>query len=139
MSEVIKWHQLKPQERDALIAEKVMGLNVEHWTESERETIDEDGNPEVWSLRTGYVIIDGLSNPTVSRYTSNMDAAWQVLEHIFRVEQSPNEEHFFAKMERRRRMLAWFELAHLWSMTATEAAEAICKAALQAVGHEIGD
>lgn len=132
----MNWKEMKPRERDALIAEKVMGLQVEHWTESERETVDEDGNPETWSLRTGYVVIDGLSNPYVLHYTEDMSAAWQVVEKIKQEGHRYNNSLF----------VQWqYHLDYLYGRPAHRdvlydlSPEGICLAALKAVGVEIGE
>jgi hypothetical protein len=55
-TEAIPWSTLMPEQRNALIAEKVMGLRIEHWTDKELRGQGEDGEETVCSLRTGYVV-----------------------------------------------------------------------------------
>lgn len=81
MSEIIKWNELTPEERNVLIAQKVMGLRVEHWTE---ETY-KDADPN-YCYVTGYVIINEPRTfsywSSVPRYTQSLDSAMQVVQAI---------------------------------------------------------
>ena len=72
-SEVIHWKALAIRQRDALIAEKVMGKRVEHWTEEDCEGHE---------LRTGYVLPDQFGSPPVPCYSTNISAAWEVVREV---------------------------------------------------------
>jgi len=97
------WSDLTNEERNALVAAKVLGLNIEHWTQDSYEDVDEDGNPVIFSLRTGYVLADDPLHPPIARYTTDWNAAWQVLQrmikeyHPFRESYHSNQEMVFKR------------------------------------------
>lgn len=62
----------------------------------------------------------------------NMHDAWQIIENITEPSKTPEAAPFATT-----RFAHWFTTADLWACTAHEAAEAICLAALNAVGMEI--
>lgn len=63
----------------------------------------------------------------------NMHDAWQVVEKIM----EPPRTIEAAERATNTRFAYWFDSAHLWAYTTYEAAEAICFAALNAVGLTI--
>ncbi len=81
MSETIKWSALTPEQRDALLAEKVMGLKIEHWTD---ETY-KDADPAYCYVK-GYVVINEPGSIShwspVPRFSQSMDDAWLVIKHL---------------------------------------------------------
>lgn len=63
-------------------------------------------------------------------YSTEIGAAWLVVERVTRIPESDEE----AARAANTRFALWFERTSLWAMTAREAAHAICMGALEAVG-----
>lgn len=61
-------------------------------------------------------------------YSTDIAAAWMVVEKITEPPKTTKE----AKLAANTRFAMWFTNAELWAMSASEAAEAICRAALAA-------
>lgn len=129
------------QALDAEIQRRVFGTRAlycrygEPWVETDRRSASDrlfyipSGKP--W--RTHH--IDAMPVP---RYSSDMAAAWLVVERItdpsFRNLYTPHEPSP-TWMPPGTRFAYWFDGAALWSMSASDAAEAICRAALAVVGE----
>lgn len=145
--ELTTWADLSPQERDRLVAENVMGYTV-------HEVVYETERTAFWEPGPRYSLFDaqgelakGYKTGKYSRpeyvwhdcppYTQSLDAAWSVIAYIYKVEHSENEAQFLAKMQRRTAFMRWFGQAHLWSLSAREAAEVICFEALRLFGFEV--
>jgi len=133
VSEIIKWGQLTPHQRNVLVAEKVMG-----WT----PTLCVDGEHNIymgayWSCTCGWIsdtpIVGGPAEheEPVPRYSQSMDAAWQVLERFIET----RIECLNGRAAGRYRVS--IEEQGCWRATSDSAAEAICLAALSAVGVAI--
>lgn len=151
MSERIPWASMTPEERDLLIAEKVMG-----WTPPLcREVLNAVREPRgTWSHRIderlccawcdyevpGTELFDIHHTAHCSdistdppRYSQSMDAAWEVVKHIT---QPPTSREAALQMANTR-FAHWFDGAHLWSESTQEAAQAICVAALRSLGYAV--
>ena len=111
------WPTKEEREIDARVAEKVMGLDVE------RDGVTRD-------LRIDHVIRG--TNLRVLPYTTDLNAAWQVVERITQPPTKRDEPYHSAGP----RFAIWFKTADLWASTGAETAEMICKAALKCVGVE---
>lgn len=115
--------------RDALVAEHVMG-----WTRIDLNKRWADGAPmgpwhDIWSFPNGERAPSPSCIPT---YSTDLDRCWLVVEHITNPTTAlvhppsgfPAGTHF----------AHWFKRADLWAMSRAEAADAITRAALVAVG-----
>lgn len=100
------------RELDALIAEKVMGIE-----------------PHIIGIENMMIYLP---------YSTDISAAWEVVEKMIsiRPEKEPNAE--FALVQRSKEWLCGYELYESWycSASALTAPHAICLAALKAVGYE---
>lgn len=114
---------------DALVAERVLGLSLEHLPVVYEEGNTEDGK-DGWS---GFVCprcrrpADMLDEPCVKRYSTDIAAAWKVVEKINRmwaITRLPSENIYQA---------AFIDRAPLLEVAAETAPLAICRAALLAV------
>lgn len=145
MSDTIKWSELTPTQRDAIIHEKIFGLQVEpcqqpdddeitlscsacghRYPDSLVEWTDPQEVPYIPSKQKAH------TRP-IPAYTSSLDAAWQLVERVTRPPQSQEEALQF----RSTRFMFWFEKANLWACTREEAANELCLAALRACGVEV--
>ncbi len=121
----MRWDELSEEEQNVLIAEKVMGLNVEYWTEEDYENTRDPS----FCYVTGYVVIHPptafLYWSRVSHYTESMDAAWDIIE-LFKREGRNNADliHFLYHLESLAKYRTPRDL--LYDLTPT----LICKAAL---------
>lgn len=105
------------RELDAIIATYVMGwvhnppgIRGLGWLTSEQKMIGDHALPA---------------------FSTDIAAAWRVVERITRVPQSQEE----AERAANTKFGYWFEGAHLWAYSSAEAAHAICIAALVAIGY----
>jgi hypothetical protein len=124
------------RELDALVAEKVMGLpllwahkvwSMEDWLTTDYPT--EQNTMAIVNEDKG----DRISMPkflVIPHYSTDIGAAWLVVERVTRIPESDEE----ATRAANTRFALWFERTSLWAMTAKEAAHAICMGALEAVG-----
>lgn len=104
---------------DIRIAEEVMG-----WTELDNDSVSgrAPANQTPWP---------GQLQP-LPEYSTDIKAAWQVVERVTRIPRTLEE----AERAAGTRFMFWWEKANLWAYSEAEAAEAICQAALVAVGAE---
>lgn len=105
------------REIDALVAEKVMG-----WTKT---------YPDIawcWTTPAGKRTVSGYACYGCFRPSTDIAAAWEVAEKV--VERPRN----LAEGERVLQFARWWRDTPLWDMHASEAAHAICLAALKACG-----
>jgi hypothetical protein len=80
MNETIKWQELTPEQRDCLVAVRLMG-----WVPKECEgSISWDHG--IWRClecgKDGTRHEETTHNVPVPRYSESMDAAWEVVEHL---------------------------------------------------------
>lgn len=112
------------RELDALVAEKVMGVKQEVRLRGETNTVTVYG-----SLVDGMHSRDeALRYGSPSPYSTDIAAAWQVVEAITAVPRTAEE----SKRAVNSKFAYWWQGEHLCCYSAAEAAEAICKAALLA-------
>lgn len=78
----MKWNELSPRERDALVATHIFGTQVEHLTQREYRFTNEEGEEEVHELLTGYATLGKCGYQLIPHYTTDMSTAWQVLQHL---------------------------------------------------------
>jgi starvation-inducible outer membrane lipoprotein len=100
----VKWSEMTPRERDALVAVKVMG----------------------WEVVRGTVVPPGYeswSKPEVPSYTTDICAAWEVVEMMKRMDEHVRYHFDDLTCER----------YCIWELTP----EIICKAALKAMGVDV--
>ncbi len=126
----MNWANMAPTQRDALLAEKVMGLRVEHWTKKHVE-VEVDGETETWDLRTGYVLADDPMHPAIPAYSTDISAAWQIAERFDEIIVS---RHIPGKYH-----CDLYRGAMRYNAIAKTAQEAICLAALRSVGVDAED
>lgn len=149
MSERVKWADLTPRERDALVAEKVMGLvPCTEW-----QLLHHGGlSGPAYGLMAGSCTLHGGHPDQPSRcmpealyprpYTTDIATAWEVVEKLdcnFDLHHYPrdtDQETFEVDGPPK----TWcavsvIRYAEAWGDTAPEA---ICIAALRAVGVEVG-
>ena len=123
---------------DALVAERVMGFRrevddtsdyngVRHGNEvliPPGETLDSlrDMLPRKGEIPFGYFV--------TARYSTDIAAAWQVVERITQPPLTAEE----AERAANTRFGFWWDEANLWAYSAPEAALLICRAALKAAG-----
>ena len=127
----IKWSELTPEQKDRIIAEKVM-----NW--QEKQCDGEHGEVSGgWFCtkcgREGNWGEDFYHAELPPRYTTSLDAAWLGVERVTQAPQSQEEALQF----RSTRFMFWFEQSNLWTHTREEAANALCVAALRACGVEV--
>lgn len=137
MSETIKWSALTPEQRDTLIAEKIMG-----WTPEPCDALDQmiDFSDGWYCKACGvYKWLPGRQehNKPTPRYSQNMDTAWLILKHF-----SDWEEHY----QFHEKFMSYFEetVSDRWDEDgltfeglALLTPEQICIATLKAVGCEV--
>jgi Phage ABA sandwich domain len=145
------------RELDALVAEKVMGLAWEKVTHTMGWAVTVDGSREPitrdeWELRrNGQPIIvsgplmHGLYACPVPGYSTDIAAAWEVVEKLdagwfFQVERIDGDYHEPTGYREPGRKARWAASFQRWrtsipfSAVANSVPEAICRAALKAVG-----
>ena len=111
------------REMDALVAELVMGLCPHFLVLDVRKGDDGFDDYITWTCKHCEEEFRGLAygkeynHPELLPYSTDIAAAWQALE----------------KMKSNNWFRILFEDADLWTLTASEAAEAICRAVLKAV------
>lgn len=135
----MKWSEMEPIQRNALVAEKIFGRTIERsmtW-----------GRPLMYKVENirlpTFGVIPGsggysagehqiILTEEIPPYTTSMDAAWTVLRHV--IQSKVNGK--FSKASTK--LMQWFIYdADLWGTDGKDAAEAICIAALKAVGSEV--
>jgi len=102
--EPVRWAELSTEQRDRLVCEKVFGYKLTPAT-----------------LRF------------LPSYTTSMDAAWMVVEHMKQLPQTIGSPREMAGTW----FIGWWKTVHLWEMSKEEAASAICVAALDVCGIKI--
>lgn len=148
MPDTLRWSALSPEQRNALIHEKVMGkrLTCGGTIEfSEHDVPSRAGGVAftmtIWTCqRCGEV---GSGKPPecheklvpLPSYTTDMNAAWLIVEHITNPPTSACEPYHSAGP----RFALWFKTADLWASTGQEAAEMICLHALKCVGVHLDE
>lgn len=144
MSVVVQWAKLTPEQRDRLVAEKVMGWQKKPCPMIGRswEEADPIGNDDTWSwqCRSCFVTFDHSSDWDVIehapmrdylQYSQRMDAAMKIIARF-------QEVHIFYLKQRSQQYRVLIELAsssHVVTMNSLS--EAICVAALRAYGMEV--
>lgn len=138
----MKWSEMTPRERDALVAEKVMGLNKEDYYSDYDKLSSQKQN--VISRGQGW-FPEPLKN-----YSTDIKAAWEVVEKLtsekwlaFKVLQRPSRAD--ANEAWTKGLKAVVEIIFggqgvngpPLTVKASSAPEAICLAALRVVGVEI--
>jgi hypothetical protein len=133
MSETVKWSALTAEERDHLVAEKVL-----EWKQGicDGEMGELPCSPDGWFCqKCGYSGCwgDDYEHEEIPpRYTQSMSTAWKVVEHITQPPTKPlgiNAPNV--------RFAQWWAHADLWAMSEREAANAICLAVLRVCGVEV--
>ena len=146
----MNWSSLTPRERDALVAEKVMGWVIDpgacHDDPTEIHTaflFDPAQYPDAYPS-VSHGLRPERSDQFVPHYTTQIARAWEVVEKM----QSMNHQQdihiqclhgkwdvSMCHFERNEEQMEWGD----WTINAPTAPEAICKAALRAVGVKIED
>jgi ABA sandwich protein len=141
MSETIKWAELTTEQRNVLVHEKVMGKDPQERC---------PGTPERTDIADWYCAAchqNWLEKPpavhtvVIPSYTTNMDAAWQVLTHMCHEPEWTEQMMLFINylddgevVDRNvTRSEPIFTLTRLAALTP----EAICVAALKACGVDV--
>lgn len=146
MSELIKWKELHPWQRNQLIAGKIFGVTNFLCTGK----LTYDGNNAMY--RHHYYVCQECSvRLTVTddyrdacgvpkeharftpAYSESLDAAWLIVEHITK----PPSTRDAAERAANTRFGLWWNGAELWSCSAKEVAECVCVAALGSLGYVV--
>ncbi len=148
-NETIRWSEASPGKIDALVAEKVMGLKIEHWTDEKYKDADTS-----YCYVKGYVVINEPGSfshwSSVPRYEQSMGEAWHVLRRV--VDESKPLRHDMHSYDVLKLFCAAlmgnageyerynpYDLQlDIWQL-AQLTPEMICKAALIAAGCEVID
>jgi hypothetical protein len=157
MSDIIQWHTMTPEQRDRLVAEKIMS-----WQPVMCKAVDPDINRYTWlewnddsqwcmwcGVRETWASGNEIEHRALPHpaYTQSMDSAWQVLQEMVRRHNKDGRTKDF--MQFAENMLevggwdssdAWAEIypAHeIFTMAAKWTPEAICIAALKVVGVDL--
>lgn len=123
---MLKWSELSPRERDALVAEKVMGFTVTDWPTGK-------SFPVTSAIAAG--VLSERQESRIPHYTTQIAAAWEVVEKLRREKMlvtvvSDEDGGWNAEM--------WdYNNRQSGEVFAESAPEAICLAALRACGVEI--
>ena len=116
----MKWDEMTDQQRNVLVAEKIFNRQVVEW----------EGTSVLLLVNTSYPSgVEGLPS-----YTTDMNDAWKILDNLGEVHDMRihvESEHYEIKIFVKDAGLAGE------AFSSTNMAEAICKAALKAVGVEI--
>jgi hypothetical protein len=138
MTTTINWQSLTERQRDTLIATHMMGwkqvsVDCPHGDDCDVCTLYESPDGSVYLLSDQ----DG-----VPRYTTSMDAAWLVLSKLkntdqwgtfcFELDEILTHHRLNWNLAQKGQYITWFE-----QFLAALNAEAICMAALKAVGYHI--
>lgn len=133
----MKWSELSARERDALVAEKVMGwsrISTPKAFGVTEEHLRAPGKPQkpntVCEFITGTLVAPCLPGERIPRYSSEIAAAWEVVEKLV------TRLYVFSFHSREGQWLASFG-SHTMEGKSAVAAEAISIAALKACGVEI--
>ena len=127
----MKISDLRPgRELDAVIHEQVMGQNLITPCDGDigELPISSDGWLCMECGHTGYLGSDTAHHRRVPDYSTDIATAWQVVEKI--TEPPGNRASADANVV----FATLFDNASMWAMKSSEAAAAICLAALKAVG-----
>lgn len=112
---------------DALVAEKVMGLTVQHCA----GYVAPNGVDTTF-IQLGYVKhASEMQTTYVPYYSTDISAAWEVVEKL-----APKEDEFRITRYHLQEWSCVFEFFNQSAVSADTAPMAICLAALKAVGHE---
>ncbi len=139
------------EELDALVAEKIMGNRVEHWTQETLASTDEDGTSTTYDLRTGYVLPDKPGTPDVPPYSRSWDAVYDMIHHLLEIPRKsdahpPTNWVFFAEVLRMlqpdqsrgsQSIMTLQEFCDLFRPTKSVSCKVLCVAALRTVGVDI--
>jgi len=117
----VKWADLTPRERDALVAEKVLGLEVTKYAMG--------GGGEPCVLRPRHDEPGAYYEAALKQYSRAVAAAWEVVEKM----QASDDDTFFDFVTQANNIGA---RPLLWLYSA-EAAQHLCIAALRACGVEV--
>jgi hypothetical protein len=117
---VKQWNEMTTRERDALVAEKVMG-----WTRVRNMgDCDEFRKNDYWGF-------NGVYTDRIPHYTTDISAAWQAADKFHIVElQKFGARNIY-------RCFVYTDSNHNGAGVANTAPEAICKAVLTAVGVDV--
>lgn len=116
------------REMDALVAERVFGWEWFEVGDTKHTRMLRPADRFTYGAiadRDGVKYLSGLP-----RYSTDVSDAWLVVEHITRPPATLKE----AERAANTRFGFWWDKANLWAYEAPEAAAAICRAALEAVG-----
>lgn len=104
------------RELDALIAEHVMGLHF--------DTDPEHPQDKIWMDANGGYVCN--AQMYYHQFSQDIRDAWRVVEKIT----APPATYEEAERMSNTKFCNWFDHANLWALSASEAAFAICQAAL---------
>jgi len=130
-----KWTEMTPRERDALVAEKVFGNKVSWFSLHvnslgyEENLPDKDGDCPMQLM-----LADGEWS-TIPKYTTDISAAWEVMEKMRKSGCLVSVHNVFGGY---RSTVVPHEHDAFWGDAPT-APEAICLAALRAVGVDVDE
>lgn len=100
MGETIKWSELDAEERDRLVATKIMGWQPVQCDEDIELTIYDDG--DAWCPRChAREHINAFEHGIIPHpaYTRSMDAAWQVIQMLYGMLLFSNRRVFLRKIQ----------------------------------------
>ncbi len=141
----MNWEEMTPEQKDALVAEKVMEWRPTLCEATEKDIFYAAESAEkvrIHCSKCGYQDREGIiyrgkiywvHSVPQPRYTQGMDAAWLVVEKMSEIPTKP----WIGELPPNTWFMHYFEKASLWACSAEEAAEEICKAALQALGVDV--
>lgn len=119
------------RELDVLVAERIMGLTpLQVKADMTIITASRD-----WLDEGDYYWIDGQVARELPHYSTDIAAAWLVVERIMRVPETAEEVRRAANT----RFGFWWDSAYLWACTSQDAARRICLAALDVMEAKDGD
>lgn len=143
MSEVIHWQTLTPEQRDVLVHEKVMGVTELNCTgKMVYDGEDADESPFFICKECGVrLLLPNYYNRgtpkshvvNIPDYTKSLDAAWLVVQKMSKVQ--PEDVSFPSIDDWFRALLVQVKI---WSMPLQEAADLICRGALELQGWKDG-
>jgi len=130
--------ELDLRQLDALVGRHIFGLDVKFAPQGE------DGGPVVYTgdrdwLQPGTPYYDAEDGRAweLPRYSSNIAAAWRVVERMAEMAKTATEANAPAEFRAARAFINWWKAERLWILPAPEAARRICLAALRAMGVEV--
>lgn len=138
--EPINWRAMTPEQRNDVMHEKVMGHARKTTTHTSKTRAGDSFSYNVTSWQTG--------EPETPRYSQSMDAAWQVLqEMVKRKEPETDDSVQFEIFTEQMLAVGGWDNSTVWSeiypasevfvMAVKWTPEAICIAALRALGYEV--